>query len=189
MMRQKGLVSYVHFCDNQAAVPACLYSTAFCANYVSSYFVNYGLGALCIVPIVMQCVTRGNILDAYQIRAQCNCCKDFCCACCCMSCSLVQEQRQLMQHQSEERRCSHITRACCILSTEIPCMYCSIGEFQCGWTMALCTFVLFEGSLSTMCIWAVLSLMWLASVMSRCMSTRFTYWCDKGMYEGDELFL
>jgi hypothetical protein len=42
------------------------------------------------------------ISDACHIRVQCSCCEDFCCACCCMSCSLVQEQRQLMQYPSDE---------------------------------------------------------------------------------------
>jgi Cys-rich protein (TIGR01571 family) len=68
LMRQLGLVSYVPFCDNKAAVPGCLHGTAFYATYFSSYFVHSALGALCLVPIVMQCVTRGNIRDAYQIR-------------------------------------------------------------------------------------------------------------------------
>jgi Cys-rich protein (TIGR01571 family) len=108
MMRQKGIVSYVPFCDNQAAVPGCIYGSAFCASYISSYFVNSGLVGLCIVPIIMQCVTRGNIREAYQIRAQCNCCEDFCCACCCTSCALVQQQRQLMHdHQQEEEELHH----------------------------------------------------------------------------------
>jgi Cys-rich protein (TIGR01571 family) len=102
LMRPLRLVSYVPFCDNQAAFPGCLHGTPFCATYFSSYFVHSVLGALYLVPIVMQCVTRGNVRDAYQIRAQCNCCEEFCCACCCMSCSLVQEQRQLMQYPSDE---------------------------------------------------------------------------------------
>jgi len=102
LMRQLGVVSTVPFCDNQAAVPGCLHGTAVCATYFSSYFVNSALSALCLVPIVMQCVTRGNIRDAYHIKAQCSCCEDFCCSCCCMSCSLVQEQKQLMQNSNEE---------------------------------------------------------------------------------------
>ena len=103
LMRQAGVVSYVPFCDNQAAVPGCLHGTAYCATYLSSYFLQSGLGAsLCLVPILMQCVTRGNLRDAYHIGAQCGCCEDFCCACCCMSCSLVQEHKQLMQYPSDE---------------------------------------------------------------------------------------
>jgi hypothetical protein len=37
LMRQLGLVSYVPFCDNKAAVPGCLHGTAFYATYFSSY--------------------------------------------------------------------------------------------------------------------------------------------------------
>jgi Cys-rich protein (TIGR01571 family) len=124
MMRQKGLVSYVPFCDNQAVVPGCIYGAAFYASYVSSYLVNTWVGALCIVPVLMHCITRGNIREAYQIKgccchetrsaqtavyqAQCNCCEDMCCACCCMSCSLVQQQRQLMlMHQEQEAHPHH----------------------------------------------------------------------------------
>lgn len=104
MMRQRGIISYVPFCDNQGAIPGCVYGSALCGSYISAYVVNSALGTLFIVPIIMQCAARGNIREAYGIRAQCGCCTDLCTTCFCTSCALVQQQRHLtdFQHEGEE---------------------------------------------------------------------------------------
>ena len=59
----------------------------------------YFLRSCILVPVCMQCVTRGDIREGYGING--DRCNDCCCSCCCLSCSLVQESNQLeLNHEN-----------------------------------------------------------------------------------------
>ena len=113
MMRRQAVTSYVPLCDDNAVVPGCIHGAALYFGYVSPCFITGSLGSFGGVPVLMQCITRGNIRGAYKIKgccchefrasqtavyqAQCDCWEDLFFASCCMSCSLVQERRQLQK--------------------------------------------------------------------------------------------
>ena len=61
----------------------------------------YFLSSCILVPVCMQCVTRGDIREGYGING--NLCNDCCYSCLCSSCSLVQESYQLeLDHENKK---------------------------------------------------------------------------------------